>query len=119
MSRISTHVLNTVTGKPAAGVRVHLYSGEEKVNSDRTNSDGRCPNLLPDNLPLKKGDYSIQFETDGLFDTCFYPRVTIEFRISSDIVPCRSRRFRRSTRFVELGASCWSSVMSIDVPLGV
>ena len=81
MSRISTHVLNTVTGKPGAGVRVHLYSGEEKVNSDLTNSDGRCPNLLPDNLPLIKGDYSLQFETDGLFDTCFYPKVTIKFRI--------------------------------------
>ena len=42
----------------------------------------------------------------------------MELRISSDIVPCIMSRFRRSTRFDGVAASCWSSTRLIDVPLG-
>jgi 5-hydroxyisourate hydrolase len=80
--RISTHLLNTASGKPAAGVTVHLYEGEAKIVTAVTNSDGRCPNLLPDNFSLARGNYRLVFETGALFEACFYPNVTIEFRVN-------------------------------------
>ena len=42
---ISTHVLDTERGRPAAGVRVELYRGEELVGAGETDSDGRIPEL--------------------------------------------------------------------------
>jgi 5-hydroxyisourate hydrolase len=51
VSRISTHVLDTALGRPAAGMMVHLEyagpSGEwEKLGAHETDGDGRCVNLL-------------------------------------------------------------------------
>jgi 5-hydroxyisourate hydrolase len=42
---ISTHVLDTERGRPAAGVRVELYRGEELVASGETDGDGRIRDL--------------------------------------------------------------------------
>ena len=42
---ISTHVLDTERGRPAAGVRVELYRGEELVGSAETDDDGRIREL--------------------------------------------------------------------------
>jgi 5-hydroxyisourate hydrolase len=42
---ISTHVLDTERGRPAAGVRVELYRGEELVGSGETDGDGRIREL--------------------------------------------------------------------------
>lgn len=63
--RLSTHVLDTALGKPAAGVRIALYrvSGEtrEKISEVVTNSDGRtdAPMLLGDQL--QTGSYELIF----------------------------------------------------------
>jgi 5-hydroxyisourate hydrolase len=42
---ISTHVLDTERGRPAAGVLVELYRGEELVGSGETDDDGRIQSL--------------------------------------------------------------------------
>jgi 5-hydroxyisourate hydrolase len=42
---ISTHVLDTERGRPAAGVRVELYRGDELVGSGQTDGDGRITEL--------------------------------------------------------------------------
>ena len=68
MSRISTHVLDTALGQPAAGMRVHLeYAGPtgnwEKLAEHETDGDGRCPNLLPQDGALRPGQYRVRFET--------------------------------------------------------
>jgi 5-hydroxyisourate hydrolase len=42
---ISTHVLDTERGRPAAGVRVELYRGDELVGSGETDGDGRIADL--------------------------------------------------------------------------
>jgi 5-hydroxyisourate hydrolase len=42
---ISTHVLDTERGRPAAGVRVELYRGDELVASGETDDDGRIRDL--------------------------------------------------------------------------
>ena len=52
VSRISTHVLDTALGRPAAGIMVYLEqagpSGEWKaLAAHETDGDGRCANLLP------------------------------------------------------------------------
>ena len=42
---ISTHVLDTANGRPAAGVRVELFRGEELVAAAETDADGRIREL--------------------------------------------------------------------------
>jgi 5-hydroxyisourate hydrolase len=70
VSRISTHVLDTALGRPAAGMVVHLEygapSGQWKtLGTCQTDSDGRCANLLPQNedAALQPGQYRLRFET--------------------------------------------------------
>jgi 5-hydroxyisourate hydrolase len=68
MSRISTHVLDTALGRPAAGMMVHLeYAGPtsqwEQLGARETDGDGRCANLLPQNVALQPGQYRLRFET--------------------------------------------------------
>jgi 5-hydroxyisourate hydrolase len=68
MSRISTHVLDTALGRPAAGMMVHLeYAGPsgpwEKLSAGETDGDGRCANLLPESGALRPGQYRLRFET--------------------------------------------------------
>jgi 5-hydroxyisourate hydrolase len=70
VSRLSTHVLDTALGRPAAGMTVHLeyaaHSGEWKLlNTCVTDADGRCGNLLPQNSDpvLPPGQYRLRFET--------------------------------------------------------
>lgn len=63
--RLTTHVLDTARGKPAAGVRITLYrvSGEsrEKIAETVTNADGRtdAPMLAGDKL--EAGSYELVF----------------------------------------------------------
>lgn len=92
MSRISTHVLDTAKGKPAAGVPVRLErqdcSGKwSSLASLRTDQDGRCAQLLPDGLPLAEGVYRLTFDTATYFAASgldgLYPSVEILFRARS------------------------------------
>jgi 5-hydroxyisourate hydrolase len=68
MSRISTHVLDTALGRPAAGMAVHLEyaspSGEwQALAAQETDRDGRCANLLAPDALLQPGQYRLRFET--------------------------------------------------------
>ena len=90
MSRISTHVLDTVAGKPAAGVPVRLQRQNSSGNwttltSARTDEDGRCGELLPEGASLAAGTYRLSFDTATYFATCgvdgLYPAVEILFRV--------------------------------------
>jgi 5-hydroxyisourate hydrolase len=63
--RLSTHVLDTARGKPAAGVRIALYrvSGQShrKVLETVTNHDGRTDAPLLAGEALKEGVYELVF----------------------------------------------------------
>jgi 5-hydroxyisourate hydrolase len=91
MSQITTHVLDTAKGKPAAGVRIILYElvGNEwkELGKGVTNADGRAANLLTAGKMLAQGMYKMKFETKEYFDTqgiiTFYPFVEIVFDIRS------------------------------------
>jgi 5-hydroxyisourate hydrolase len=70
VSRISTHVLDTALGRPAAGMTVQLEfaapSGQwEPLAAHQTDADGRITNLLPQNGDplLPPGQYRLRFET--------------------------------------------------------
>jgi 5-hydroxyisourate hydrolase len=74
VSRISTHVLDTALGRPAAGIMVHLEqagpSGEWKaLAAHETDGDGRCMNLLPQDgaTALQPGLYRLRFETASYY----------------------------------------------------
>ena len=89
-SFISTHILDTSRGKPAAGVTVILEmkgkSGDwSKVASATTDPDGRINSLFPEGVPLEKGMYRLTFETASYFRSVqtesFYPYVQIAFEV--------------------------------------
>ncbi|NEX45890.1 hydroxyisourate hydrolase [Pseudotabrizicola algicola] len=65
MGRLSTHVLDTALGKPAAGVKIRLYrvSGDthEKIAEVVTNSDGRTDAPLLAGDALQAGTYELLF----------------------------------------------------------
>lgn|SRR3990167_7401918 len=72
---LSTHVLDTMHGTPAAGMAVALYTtqGEQATLVKRfvLNQDGRNPDgLLYDNDSLKKGTYRLVFDVAGYFQGC-------------------------------------------------
>jgi 5-hydroxyisourate hydrolase len=65
MGRLSTHVLDTARGKPAAGVRITLYriSGQShrKVKEMVTNADGRTDGPMLEGASLTAGRYELVF----------------------------------------------------------
>ena len=91
MSQLTTHVLDTSRGRPAAGIRTILYQGGNdewnEIARAATNDDGRIPDLLEKNNTLVEGIYKLRFETKDYFDslqvTTFYPYVEIVFDITS------------------------------------
>lgn len=91
MSQITTHILDTTKGKPAAGVTIILYKGEndqwQEIARGKTNNDGRITDLLAKDITLEKRIYKMRFETKHYFDNeampTFYPYVEIVFDIKS------------------------------------
>jgi len=90
MSRISTHVLDTAKGKPAPGVPVRLEFQDSSgkwslLGSAKTDQDGRCAQLLPENKTLAEGVYRLAFDTATYFaasgENGLYPAVEILFRV--------------------------------------
>jgi 5-hydroxyisourate hydrolase len=92
---LSTHVLDTMHGCPAAGMQVALYTtqGEQAnmVKSFTLNSDGRNPDgLLYDNASLRAGTYRLVFDVSGYFkakgielpEPNFLNRVSLDFGVA-------------------------------------
>jgi 5-hydroxyisourate hydrolase len=68
MGRLTTHVLNTADGVPAAGMAVRLIDGEGRVLVEtRTNADGRCEGPLLQDAGFKPGRYRLAFEAGAYF----------------------------------------------------
>ena len=86
--KLTTHVLDTAGGRPAAGVKIELWSADatrrELLKTARTNADGRtdAPLLSPDDM--KAGEYELIFFVGDYFaeKTRFLDRVPVRFRIS-------------------------------------
>ncbi len=74
MAKLSTHVLDTAHGKPAAAMRLELYrvkgSGElELLKRTTTNLDGRTDEPLLSEADMQIGTYEIQFHVAEYFDS--------------------------------------------------
>jgi 5-hydroxyisourate hydrolase len=90
MGRLSTHVLDTANGRPAAGMQVVLSRLErgrwKKLKSVRTNADGRTNVPLLEGRALKKGQYRLVFHVAAYFKTRtrppFLDRVPVRFGIA-------------------------------------
>jgi 5-hydroxyisourate hydrolase len=61
---LSTHVLDTERGRPAEGVPVRLYLGDDLVASGQTDGDGRIGELAEE---LEPGSYRLVFRLPSLF----------------------------------------------------
>lgn len=89
MSTISTHVLDTANGRPAAGVRITLEAaapdGWEHLGTTSTDDDGRAPHLLRADQAVQPGVHRMVFDTGAWFAengvAGFYPKVTVTFEI--------------------------------------
>jgi 5-hydroxyisourate hydrolase len=83
--RLTTHVLDTARGRPAAGIPVELarLDGErrEVLRSLRTNADGRTDEPLLDGPELRAATYELVFDVAGHFDDGFLDRVPVRFTV--------------------------------------
>lgn len=65
MGKLTTHVLDTVSGIPAQGVRIRLLRDSQPLADTRTNADGRCDTpLLAEADP---GEYELIFSIGDYF----------------------------------------------------
>jgi 5-hydroxyisourate hydrolase len=89
MSAITTHVLDTAAGRPAAKVAVRLERREghawHPLAAGTTDGDGRLRTLLPDGDALAVGEYRLVFATGAYYEArgieCFHPEVAIAFDV--------------------------------------
>jgi len=92
MTRITSHVLDTSTGRPASGIAVRLERGDagaaDVLAFSTTDGDGRIGDWLPGGVP--SGRYRLVFETGVWFGAAgresLYARVTIEFEVGDGVL---------------------------------
>jgi 5-hydroxyisourate hydrolase len=81
VTRITTHVLDTARGRPAAGVRVALERGGDdgwaQIATASTDADGRVPDLGT----VDPGQHRLTFDTGPL--SSFFPRVVVHFTVAA------------------------------------
>ncbi len=92
MGRLTTHILDTAHGIPAAAVEIRLYRlGEQRelVTAAVTNSDGRTEAPLLDDEAMQTGAYELEFDVGRYFerhgttadDPAFLDTVLIRFSV--------------------------------------
>ena len=90
MSGLTTHVLDTMHGKPAAGVAIRLLTAAgDELASAMTNADGRCDGPLLAGEALARGSYRLEFQVGDYFRdqgvvlpaTAFLETVVIDFGV--------------------------------------
>jgi 5-hydroxyisourate hydrolase len=92
MRSLSTHVLDAVSGEPAAGLGVRLAQRRTDTDSwsetasTTTDADGRVKDLAP--AGLSPGVHRLVFDTEAYFTaagrTGFYPEVTVTFTVTDE-----------------------------------
>jgi 5-hydroxyisourate hydrolase len=85
VSQVTTHVLDSSVGRPAAGIAVDLQDARGRsLATGVTDADGRVSSLGPD--VLEPGAYRLVFDTAAYFaatsTATFYPSVTLDFAVA-------------------------------------
>ena len=93
MTKLTTHCLDTYSGKPAKGIKVEVYSisgKREKLNSTILNDNGRSDKPLIEGSAFKEGQYEIIFFVGYYFKNIttlskipFLNEVVIRFGVSN------------------------------------
>ena len=93
MTKLTTHCLDTFSGKPAKGIKVDIYtvSGKrEKINSTILNNNGRSDKALLEGSNFKEGEYELVFFVGDYFKNIpnlpkipFLNEVIIKFGVSN------------------------------------
>jgi len=91
MTKLTTHALDTYSGKPAKGMKLDVYfisDKKEKIKSIILNKDGRSEEALVDEIKI--GNYELIFHVGDYFKTIvelpapqFLDEVSIKFGISN------------------------------------
>ena len=95
--KLSTHALDTYTGKQAAGIRIDLYAVEgdsrKLLKSVRANEEGRVTENLLDENNIKVGRYEIVFHVAEYYKRTGVPQTAPEFldERHAGAIPRRSR----------------------------
>ena len=93
MGRLTTHILDTAQGCPAAGVDIALYAvdvSRRMLKQDVTNADGRLDTPILEGVDFKPGVYELVFHAGAYFCSCkldlpdppFVDEVVIRFGIA-------------------------------------
>ena len=94
MAKLSTHVLDTATGKPAADMKIDFYrlglDNRTLIQNFKTNSDGRTDELLLDEMTIEVGEYELVFHVSDYFfaqgvkqsEPPFLSKIPIQFSIA-------------------------------------
>ena len=93
MTKLTTHCLDTFSGRPAKGVKVDVYSvsgQREKLNSIVLNNNGRSEKPLVEGANFKEGQYELVFFVGDYFrkitdlpTTPFLNEIVIKFGVSN------------------------------------
>jgi 5-hydroxyisourate hydrolase len=95
MGRLTTHILDTAHGAPAAGVVIRLLSAagtREILALVVSNADGRTDEPLIEGAAMTAGTYELEFEIGDYFrdrgaavdDPAFLETVVIRFSLNAD-----------------------------------
>ena len=92
MTKLTTHCLDTFSGKPAKGIKVDVYlvsEKREKINSTILNNNGRSEKPLIEGANFKEGQYELVFFVGDYFKkitdlpaTPFLNEIIIKFGVS-------------------------------------
>jgi 5-hydroxyisourate hydrolase len=95
MGRLTTHILDTTKGGPAAGIAIRLYLlGDERtqVTDATSNPDGRTEQALLEGATMVTGTYELEFDIGAYFagrnaivdEPAFLDTVVIRFSVKGD-----------------------------------
>lgn len=92
ISQLTTHVLDTSSGRPGADIMIklkqHRNNQWQTFSQGLTNNDGRCLDFLPPGKTLSPGNYKLVFDTGNYFlqsgSQTFFPEVEIQFTVLDD-----------------------------------
>ena len=85
MGKLSTHVLDTAHGRPAAGMKIELrrMPGGALIKTLTTNNDGRTDQPVLGPEEIQAGDYELSFHVGAYFgEAKFLEVVPVRFRIA-------------------------------------
>jgi 5-hydroxyisourate hydrolase len=96
MGRLTTHVLDLASGKPAKGLRIELWQGTTNLRDMTTNGDGRVDGPVLEGSAFRQGNYELRFHAGdylkaaghALPDPPFLDVIPIAFGIADPAAHC-------------------------------